>query len=140
MRACFVPEGAHIHYDRIGSFNSGEALAQCFAELGCRPSLLEMHFAGHADIVVEDAGLARGTWDLAYLGLDQLAGISTFLTGRYADEYALVDGVWLIRSTVFTTRVLTQGSVPVGSWGGSLGASSGAVTERVMSSRGASRG
>ena len=106
MRACFVRDNAHIHYDRIGSFAGREALVQCFAELACRPTLREMHFAGQADIRVLDDSLAQGSWDLAYLALDDASGSRTFLTGRYADEYVRVDGAWMIRSTVFTTGLL----------------------------------
>lgn len=108
MRGCFVPDGAHIHYDRIGSFAGRDALVQCFAELACRDTLREMHFAGQADIRVLDADTALGSWDLAYLALDGANGSRTFLTGRYADEYVRVDGVWLIRSTVFRTGLLSQ--------------------------------
>jgi hypothetical protein len=110
MRACFVAEGAHIHYDRIGSFAGRDALVQCFAELACRPTLREMHFAGQGEIQVDDNGTARGSWDLAYLALDDASGTRTFLAGRYADEYERVDGVWLIRSTVFTTGLLSTGA------------------------------
>ncbi|WER48877.1 nuclear transport factor 2 family protein [Cupriavidus sp. WKF15] len=109
MRACFVPDDAHIHYDRIGGFAGREALVQCFAELACRPTLREMHFAGQADIRVLDADTARGSWDLAYLALDDANGSRTFLTGRYEDEYVRIDGAWLIRSTVFATGLLSQG-------------------------------
>ncbi|MEM5431529.1 nuclear transport factor 2 family protein [Cupriavidus oxalaticus] len=109
MRACFVPDNAHIHYDRIGSFPGRDALVQCFAELACRPTLREMHFAGQADIQVLDEESAQGSWELAYLALDDANGSRTFLTGRYADEYVRVDGAWLIRSTVFTTGLLSQG-------------------------------
>ncbi|GLC97490.1 hypothetical protein Tamer19_68990 [Cupriavidus sp. TA19] len=110
MRACFVPDNAHIHYDRIGSFPGRDALVQCFAELACRPTLREMHFAGQSDIRLLDEASAQGSWDLAYLALDDASGLRTFLTGRYADEYVRVDGEWLIRSTVFTTGLLSQGS------------------------------
>ncbi|WP_354683568.1 nuclear transport factor 2 family protein [Cupriavidus necator] len=110
MRACFVPDDAHIHYDRIGSFAGRDALVQCFAELACRPTLREMHFAGQGDICVLDETTAQGSWDLAYLALDDASGSRTFLTGRYADEYVRVDGAWLIRSTVFTTGLLSQGT------------------------------
>ncbi|MGH8787119.1 MAG: nuclear transport factor 2 family protein [Cupriavidus necator] len=110
MRACFVPDNAHIHYDRIGSFAGREALVQCFAELACRPTLREMHFAGQGDIRVLDDNLAQGSWDLAYLALDDPSGSRTFLTGRYADEYVRVDGAWLIRSTVFSTGLLSEGT------------------------------
>ncbi|MCY1209430.1 SnoaL-like domain protein [compost metagenome] len=109
MRACFVRDNAHIHYDRIGSFAGREALVQCFAELACRPTLREMHFAGQGDIRVLDDNTAHGSWDLAYLALDDASGSRTFLTGRYADEYLRIDGAWLIRSTVFTTGLLSQG-------------------------------
>ncbi len=109
MRACFVAEGAHIHYDRIGTFAGRDALVQCFTELACRPTLREMHFAGQGDIRVRDDGTACGSWDLAYLALDDASGTWTFLTGRYADEYVLVDGGWVIRDTVFTSGVLVQG-------------------------------
>nr|WP_039008767.1 nuclear transport factor 2 family protein [Cupriavidus sp. IDO] len=108
MRACFVPDNAHIHYDRIGSFAGRDALVQCFAELACRPTLREMHFAGQGDICVLDVDTARGSWDLAYLALDDASGSRTFLTGRYADEYVRVGEAWLIRSTVFTTGLLSQ--------------------------------
>ncbi|WP_454737301.1 nuclear transport factor 2 family protein [Cupriavidus necator] len=110
MRGCFVPDTAHIHYDRIGSFAGREALVQCFAELACRPTLREMHFAGQADIRVLDETTAQGSWDLAYLALDDASGTRTFLTGRYADEYVRIDGAWLIRSTIFTTGLLSQGA------------------------------
>jgi hypothetical protein len=110
MRACFVPDNAHIHYDRIGSFPGRDALVQCFLELACRTTLREMHFAGQSEIRVLDEVSAQGSWDLAYLALDDANGSRTFLTGRYADEYVQVDGVWLIRSTVFTTGLLSQGS------------------------------
>nr|WP_011297713.1 MULTISPECIES: nuclear transport factor 2 family protein [Cupriavidus] len=110
MRACFVADGAHIHYDRIGSFAGRDALVQCFTELACRPTLGEMHFAGQGDVQVLDDGTARGSWDLAYLAIDDANGARTFLSGRYADEYVCVDGVWLIRSTVFTTGLLSQGA------------------------------
>ncbi|MBF6988178.1 nuclear transport factor 2 family protein [Cupriavidus sp. IK-TO18] len=110
MRACFVPENAHIHYDRIGSFAGRDALVQCFAELACRPTLREMHFAGQSEIRVLDEASAQGSWDLAYLALDDVNGSRTFLTGRYADEYVRIDGVWLIRSTEFATALLSQGS------------------------------
>ncbi|TDF65165.1 nuclear transport factor 2 family protein [Cupriavidus sp. L7L] len=110
MRACFVPDNAHIHYDRIGSFAGRDALVQCFAELACRPTLREMHFAGQSEIRVLDEASAQGSWDLAYLALDDVNGSRTFLTGRYADEYVRIDGVWLIRSTEFTTALLSQGS------------------------------
>ncbi|MCY1252116.1 SnoaL-like domain protein [compost metagenome] len=109
MRACFMRDNAHIHYDRIGSFAGREALVQCFAELACRPTLREMHFAGQGDIRVLDDNTAHGSWDLAYLALDDASGSRTFLTGRYADEYLRIDGAWLIRSTVFTTGLLSQG-------------------------------
>ncbi len=109
MCACFVPGRAHIHYDRIGSFAGREALVQCFAELACRSTLREMHFAGQSDLRILDADTAQGSWDLAYLALDDANGSRTFLTGRYADEYVRVDGAWLIRSTVFTTGLLSQG-------------------------------
>lgn len=108
MCACFVPGRAHIHYDRIGSFAGREALVQCFAEMACRPTLREMHFAGQADITVTDADKARATWDLAYLALDDDSGSRTFLTGRYVDEYVRIGGAWLICSTVFTTGLLSQ--------------------------------
>ncbi|NOV26529.1 nuclear transport factor 2 family protein [Cupriavidus necator] len=108
MRACFVPDHAHIHYDRIGSFAGRDALVQCFAELACRPTLREMHFAGQGDIHVLDDNTAQGSWDLAYLALDDASGSRTFLTGRYADAYVRIDGAWLIRSTVFTTGLLSQ--------------------------------
>ncbi|MFS8977932.1 nuclear transport factor 2 family protein [Cupriavidus necator] len=110
MHACFVPDDAHIHYDRIGSFAGRDALVQCFAELACRPTLREMHFAGQADIRVLDETTAQGSWDLAYLALDDASGTRTFLTGRYADEYVRIDGAWLIRSTIFTTGLLSQGA------------------------------
>jgi hypothetical protein len=110
MRACFVPDNAHIHYDRIGSFAGRDALVQCFAELACRPTLREMHFAGQGDICVLDEDTARGSWDLAYLALDDAGGSRTFLTGRYADEYVRVGEAWLIRSTVFTTGLLSEGT------------------------------
>ncbi|MBP0621554.1 nuclear transport factor 2 family protein [Cupriavidus consociatus] len=110
MRACFVPDHAHIHYDRIGSFPGRDALVQCFAELACRPTLREMHFAGQADIRVLDGESAQGSWDLAYLALDDANGSRTFLTGRYADEYVRVNGAWLIRSTVFRTGLLSEGT------------------------------
>lgn len=110
MRACFVPDDAHIHYDRIGSFAGRDALVQCFAELACRPTLREMHFAGQAEIRVLDETTAQGSWDLAYLALDDASGTRTFLTGRYADEYVRIDGGWLIRSTIFTTGLLSQGA------------------------------
>lgn len=110
MRACFVPDNAHIHYDRIGSFAGRDALVQCFAELACRPTLREMHFAGQSEIRVLDEASAQGSWDLAYLALDDVNGSRTFLTGRYADEYVRIDGVWLIRSTEFATALLSQGS------------------------------
>jgi hypothetical protein len=109
MRACFVPDNAHIHYDRIGSFAGRDALVQCFAELACRPTLREMHFAGQADIRVLDETTAQASWDLAYLALDDASGMRTFLTGRYADEYVRENGEWLIRSTVFSTGLLSQG-------------------------------
>lgn len=109
MRACFVADGAHIHYDRIGSFAGRDALVQCFAELACRPTLREKHFAGQGDIRVLDENTARGGWDLAYLALDDASGSRTFLTGRYADEYVRIDGAWLIRSTVFATGLLSEG-------------------------------
>ncbi|WP_455288653.1 nuclear transport factor 2 family protein [Cupriavidus necator] len=110
MRACFVPDDAHIHYDRIGSFAGRDALVQCFAELACRPTLREMHFPGQAEIRVLDETTAQGSWDLAYLALDDASGTRTFLTGRYADEYVRIDGGWLIRSTIFTTGLLSQGA------------------------------
>jgi len=110
MRGCFVPDNAHIRYDRIGSFAGRDALVQCFAELACRPTLREMHFAGQADIRVLDENSAQGSWDLAYLALDDASGSRTFLTGRYADEYVRIDGEWLIRSTVFTTGLLSEGA------------------------------
>ncbi|MFJ4294183.1 nuclear transport factor 2 family protein [Cupriavidus sp. NPDC089707] len=110
MRGCFVPDDAHIHYDRIGSFAGRDALVQCFAELACRPTLREMHFAGQAEIRVLDAELAQGSWDLAYLALDDANGSRTFLTGRYTDEYVRIDGEWLIRSTVFRTGLLSEGA------------------------------
>jgi hypothetical protein len=110
MRACFVAEGAHIHYDRIGSFAGRDALVQCYSELACRPTLREMHFAGQGDIEVGEDGTARGGWDLAYLALDDANGARTFLTGRYADEYVRIDGAWLIRATVFTTGLLSTGT------------------------------
>ncbi len=110
MRGCFVPDNAHIRYDRIGSFAGRDALVQCFAELACRPTLREMHFAGQADIRVLDENTARGGWDLAYLALDDASGSRTFLTGRYADEYVRIDGTWLIQSTVFTTGLLSEGT------------------------------
>jgi hypothetical protein len=110
MRACFMRDNAHIHYDRIGSFAGREALVQCFAELACRPTLREMHFAGQGDIRVLDDNTAHGSWDLAYLALDDASGSRTFLTGRYADEYVRVDGAWMIRSTVFTTGFLSEGT------------------------------
>ncbi|SPA22326.1 conserved hypothetical protein [Cupriavidus taiwanensis] len=110
MRACFVADGAHIHYDRIGTFAGRDALVQCFAELACRPTLREMHFAGQGDIRVLDAESAQGSWDLAYLALDDANGSRTFLTGRYTDEYVRVDGAWLIQSTVFRTGLLSEGA------------------------------
>ncbi|SPC17934.1 nuclear transport factor 2 family protein [Cupriavidus taiwanensis] len=110
MRACFVAEGAHIHYDRIGTFAGRDALVQCFAELACRPTLREMHFAGQGDIRVREDGTAEGSWDLAYLALDDASGSRTFLTGRYLDVYVRVEGAWVIRSTVFTTGLLSVGA------------------------------
>jgi hypothetical protein len=110
MRGCFVPDHAHIHYDRIGSFAGRDEMVRCFAELACRPTLREMHFAGQSDIRVLDADTAQGSWDLAYLAFDDANGSRTFLTGRYADEYVRIDGVWRIRSTVFRTGLLSQGS------------------------------
>ncbi|SPA03131.1 conserved hypothetical protein [Cupriavidus taiwanensis] len=110
MRACFVADGAHIHYDRIGTFAGRDALVQCFAELACRPALREMHLAGQAEIRVLDAESAQGSWDLAYLALDDVSGTRTFLTGRYVDEYVRVEGAWVIRSTVFTTGLLSVGA------------------------------
>ena len=111
MRACFVADGAHIHYDRIGSFAGRDALVQCFTELACRPTLREMHFAGPGEVRVLDDGTARGRWDLAYLALDDASGARTFLAGRYADEYVCIDGTWLIRSTVFSTGVCIQNAL-----------------------------
>ncbi|MGN5476683.1 nuclear transport factor 2 family protein [Cupriavidus basilensis] len=106
--ACFVPDGAHIHYDRIGSFAGRDALVRCFTELACRPTLREMHFAGPGEVRVLDDGTARGSWDLATWRWMTPGGARTFLAGRYADEYVCIDGTWLIRSTVFSTGVCIQ--------------------------------
>jgi len=108
VRACFVPNGAVIAYEGFPEFADREDFVRIYAQMGCRPQIVDMHHGQNPDISLTGENRAAGLWDIYYFGIDLTSRTATQLAGEYQDQYERVDGSWLIRSTRFRrTSVLS---------------------------------
>jgi hypothetical protein len=101
VRDCFVPRGAVIVYEGFPAFDDREPFVAIYAQMGCRPQIVDMHHGQNPDIRLTGADRAEGTWDIYYFGIDLEARTATQLAGEYEDLYERDDGAWRIRSTRF---------------------------------------
>jgi hypothetical protein len=108
VRACFVTDGAVIAYEGFPEFADREDFVRIYAQMGCRPQIVDMHHGQNPDISLAGENRATGLWDIYYFGIDLATRTATQLAGEYLDQYECVEGSWLIRSTRFRrTSVLS---------------------------------
>lgn len=99
--ACFAPANALIDYEGFPKLESRDAFVALYAELGCRPGVMDMHHGQNPIITLTGEDTAEGLWDVYYFGIDLKARTTVQLAGEYRDSYARIGGQWLIQKTSF---------------------------------------
>jgi hypothetical protein len=96
---CLDPDGAVIAYDGFPSFETREAFVQVFEDMGCKPTIIDMHHGENPVIVLHGADSATGTWDLFFQSIDTEAGTVVQMACEYSDVYTRKAGRWWISKT-----------------------------------------
>jgi hypothetical protein len=96
---CLDPDGAVIAYEGFPRFETREAFVQVFEQMGCKPTIIDMHHGENPVIVVTGADSATGTWDLFFQSIDTEAGTLIQMGCEYSDLYRRKSGRWWISET-----------------------------------------
>lgn len=114
FRACFIAQGADVHYGPLGGFDDADQIAEVFTRIALhkvdgKPVILDMHHGMHPDITITGPGTATGHWTLKFRQLNLIERTERLLTGEYDDDYVIEDGVWkMARSHFRQLWVLTR--------------------------------
>ena len=95
---CFAPGEVLIDMGHIGVFHRREEFAALYRAAGCHDYVLDHHHLGNAEIEIIDGSRARAIWSLGYRNINTREHTVTFLSLLYHDEYAKLQGEWLIVS------------------------------------------
>lgn len=102
IRACFAPGSVKIDYGVVGCWDDREGLIAAFDAQGNHPHIVDTHHGSNPEInlVGDDRAVAR--WALFFHQINTKNQTTMQLSGRYDDEYRLIEGEWLIVATKFT--------------------------------------
>lgn len=95
---CFAPGEVLIDMGHIGVFHSREQFADLYRAAGCHDYVLDHHHLANAEIEIVDGTHARASWSLGYRNINTRDRTVTFLSVLYHDEYAKLQGEWLMVS------------------------------------------
>lgn len=106
FRACFIAEGADVHYGPLGGFEDADQIAAVFTRIALhkrdgKPVILDMHHGMHPDIDITGPGRATGRWTLKFRQLNLIELTERLLTGEYDDDYVIEDGDWKMARSHF---------------------------------------
>ena len=99
VRDCLDPERAEIAYEGFPRFDTREAFVQVFEQMGCTPTIFDMHHGENPVIELTGADSAKGTWDLFFQSIDTEAGTVLQMGCEYTDLYSRKGGRWWISKT-----------------------------------------
>jgi hypothetical protein len=111
VRNCFVDGPVEIHYDGpVGLVRHRDGLYEVFKNVACQDEIIEMHHGGPAQIEITGAQSAVGRWGLVYHLMNTEQETLSVCGGYYDDEYAKLEGQWLIQKARFKVNsVVTYG-------------------------------
>jgi hypothetical protein len=106
MRSVLAPDAHSVYSDGRHSFDGRDAIVE-FLEKGLGdPAIQSMHHAHTPEIEITSEVTAKGTWYLEDFVLSALPsgdwapdGTVMHGTGIYYDEYAKIDGTWMVAKT-----------------------------------------
>lgn len=106
FRACFIAQGADVHYGPLGGFDDADEIAAVFTRIALhkvdgKPVILDMHHGMHPDITLTGPDTATGRWTLKFRQLNMIERTERLLTGEYDDDYVIEDGVWKMARSHF---------------------------------------
>jgi hypothetical protein len=97
VRECFAEGEVIIDMSYFGHcITRDEFVDGIFIPRGCHEHVLDMHHASNPEIVLLDAGNARGVWSLNYRNINTQDQMLTLLSALYHDEYRKIDGHWKV--------------------------------------------
>jgi len=99
VRDCLDPEGAVIAYEGFPRFESRDPFVQVFQEMGCKPTIFDMHHGENPEIVLTGPDSATGKWELFFQSIDTVAGTVLQMGCEYSDVYRRHGGRWWISET-----------------------------------------
>jgi len=112
---CLDPDRAVIAYEGFPRFESREAFVQIFEQMGCKPTIIDMHHGENPEITITGADSAKGVWDLFFQSIDTQAGTVLQMGCEYSDDYTRKGGRWWISETATKrTSFLLQKQQPDG--------------------------
>jgi len=105
MRSVLAPDARSVYSDGRYSFEGRDAIVEFLSDGLGDPAVQSMHHAHTPEIEITSETTARGTWYLEDFVLSALPtdwapdGTVMHGTGIYRDEYAKIDGTWMIAKT-----------------------------------------
>jgi hypothetical protein len=111
VRDCFDPDGVVIAYDGFPPFTDREAFVKIFRDMGCKPTIVDMHHAHNPVITLTSPTTAKATWELFFSNIDMTARTQIQMACEYTDEYVKKNGKWLIKKTATTRSSFTMQKV-----------------------------
>jgi hypothetical protein len=113
---CLDPDGAVIAYEGFPRFETREAFVQIFEQMGCKPTIIDMHHGENPEIIITGSNSAAGTWDLFFQSIDTEAATVLQMGCEYTDVYTRKYGRWWISATATKrTSFMLQKQQPDGS-------------------------
>ena len=112
---CLDPDAAVIAYEGFPRFDTREAFVRIFEQMGCKPTIIDMHHGENPVIDITGANTATGKWDLFFQSIDTEAGTVLQMGCEYSDIYSRKHGRWWITQTATRrTSFLMQKKQPDG--------------------------
>ncbi|MFT5695006.1 MAG: hypothetical protein ACI9QQ_000981 [Myxococcota bacterium] len=105
MRSVLAPDAKSVYSDGKYSFEGRDAIVEFLSDGLSNPAIQSMHHAHTPEIEITSETTATGVWYLEDFVLTTLPsdgapnGTVMHGTGIYSDEYAKIDGHWLIANT-----------------------------------------
>ena len=99
VRDTLAPVGAVIAYEGFPPFDNRDDFVAIYAQMGCAPSIYDMHHGANGIITFESATRARGQWSLFFHNINLAGRTLTQMGVEYDDVYVKDGDRWWIAET-----------------------------------------
>ncbi len=118
VRDTLDPDGCVIEFEGFPPFKDRDSFVQVYAEMGCKPEIIDMHHGQNPDIELTGPNTAKAKWDLYFYNINLAERTMVQMSCEYDDEYVKKNGRWWISKTAtkrysFVMHKVDDKGVPV---------------------------